>query len=230
MTGYAVGIAVFSLVGGFAFDRFSVKSTILISVAVFSAATFATGFVTNTPELFASRFVVGIGVGMFQPAGVSLLGDLFFETRGGKAVSVWATFFGVGLFTSPYTISPFLPAFRVPFEISGVLAVIILALIYLFIPATFKKVERASGTGFRGIFNRNVVLLSVSIFFFGIALFAGYIGYFSDYLINGLHFTHSSAAVIASSAGLAASYAPSPSASWPTGSGGSTWWYSHPPW
>ncbi|WP_188681708.1 MFS transporter [Thermogymnomonas acidicola] len=201
VTGYAVGIAVFSLVGGFAFDRFSVKSTILISVAVFSAATFATGFVTNTPELFASRFVVGIGVGMFQPAGVSLLGDLFFETRG-KAVSVWATFFGVGLFTSPYTISPFLPAFRVPFEISGVLAVIILALIYLFIPATFKKVERASGTGFRGIFNRNVVLLSVSIFFFGIALFAGYIGYFSDYLINGLHFTHSSAAVIASSAGL----------------------------
>ena len=55
---------------------------------------------------------------IFQPAGVALLGDIFYETRG-KAVSVWATFFSVGLFASPYLIEPFLPAFRLPFEISG---------------------------------------------------------------------------------------------------------------
>lgn len=201
VTGYAVGIAIFSLLGGFSFDRFSVKNTILISVAIFSAATFATGFVTTTPELFATRFVVGIGVGMFQPAGVALLGDLFFETRG-KAVSVWATFFGVGLFTSPYVISPFLPAFRIPFEISGILAVIILALVFLIIPATFKKVGKRPKIKISNALNYNVILLSISVFFFGIALFAGYIGYFSDYLIKGLLFKSSSAAVIASAAGL----------------------------
>lgn len=201
VTGYAVGIAVFSLLGGFSFDRFSVKNTILISVAIFSVATFATGFVTTTPELFATRFVVGIGVGMFQPAGVALLGDLFFETRG-KAVSVWATFFGVGLFTSPYVISPFLPAFKIPFEISGVLAVIILALIFLVIPSTFKKVGKREKIKLSDAFNFNIIILSISIFFFGITLFAGYIGYFSDYLIKGLGIKTSSAAVIASAAGL----------------------------
>ena len=201
VTGYAVGIAIFSLLGGFSFDRFSVKNLILISVAIFSVATFATGFVTTTPELFATRFAVGIGVGMFQPAGVAVLGDLFFETRG-KAVSVWATFFGVGLFTSPYVISPFLPAFRIPFEISGVLAIIILTLVYIFIPSTFKKIGKRPKIKISDAFNYNVILLSISIFFFGIALFAGYIGYFSDYLIKGLLFKSGSAAVIASSAGL----------------------------
>ncbi|WP_201779402.1 MFS transporter [Acidiplasma cupricumulans] len=91
LTGYAIGIAIFSLVGGYFFDRYSVKNTILLSVLIFSAFTVLTGFVTNTPELFAFRLLVGVGVGMFQPAGVALLGDIFFETRG-KAVSVWATF------------------------------------------------------------------------------------------------------------------------------------------
>ncbi|WP_393971864.1 MFS transporter [Oxyplasma meridianum] len=201
VTGYAIGIAVFSLLGGFSFDRFSVKNLIIISVAIFSAATFATGFVTTTPELFATRFAVGIGVGMFQPAGVAILGDLFFETRG-KAVSVWATFFGVGLFASPYVISPFLPAFRIPFEISGGLAVIILVLVFIFIPSTFKKIGKRPKIKISDAFNYNIILLSVSIFFFGIALFAGYLGYFSDYLIKGLLFKNSSAAVIASSAGL----------------------------
>ncbi|MCL4453279.1 MFS transporter [Ferroplasma sp.] len=200
LTGYAIGIAIFSLVGGYLFDRYSVKNTVILSVLIFSAFTIMTGFVTTTPELFIARLGVGVGVGIFQPAGVALLGDIFYETRG-KAVSVWATFFSVGLFASPYLIEPFLPAFRLPFEISGALAIIILALVIMIIPVTFKKEKPATKVKLKNVFNRNIILLSISIFFFGIALFAGYLGYFSDYLIKGLSLSDGNAAVIASMAG-----------------------------
>lgn len=200
-TGYAIGIALFSLVGGFLFDRYSVKNTVMLAVGVFSVFTVLTGFVANAAELFSFRLLVGIGVGMFQPAGIALLGDIFYETRG-RAVSVWATFFGGGLFASPYMIQPFLPAFRTPFIISGLIAAAVLLLVYLVIPGTYKKVEKRQNIGFSGIFNRNVIALAASVFFFGIALFAGYIGYYSDYLVNGLGISSGHAAVIASAAGL----------------------------
>lgn len=200
LTGYAIGIAIFSLLGGYLFDRYSVKNTVILSVVIFSAFTIMTGFVTTTPELFIARLGVGIGVGIFQPAGVALLGDIFYETRG-KAVSVWATFFSVGLFASPYLIAPFLPAFRLPFEISGALAIIILLLVILIIPVTFKKEKPTTRVKLKNVFNRNIILLSISIFFFGIALFAGYLGYFSDYLEKGLLISTGNAAVIASMAG-----------------------------
>ncbi|WP_287950086.1 MFS transporter [Acidiplasma sp.] len=200
LTGYAIGIAIFSLVGGYFFDRYSVKNTILLSVLIFSAFTVLTGFVTNTPELFAFRLLVGVGVGMFQPAGVALLGDIFFETRG-KAVSVWATFFGAGLFGGPYMISPFLPAFRIPFELSGIVSAIVLLLVLFIIPVTYKK-EKREKIKLENIFNRNTVLLAISVFFFGITLFAGYLSYYVKYLEQGLGFPTGSAAVIASMAGL----------------------------
>ena len=186
--------------GGYLFDRYSVKNTVILSVLVFSAFTIMTGFVTTTPELFIARLGVGVGVGIFQPAGVALLGDIFYETRG-RAVSVWATFFSVGLFASPYLIEPFLPAFRLPFEISGAMAIIILALVIMVIPVTFKKEKPTTKLNIRNVFNRNIILLSISVFFFGIALFAGYLGYFSDYLIKGLSISDGNAAIIASMAG-----------------------------
>ncbi|MEM0139987.1 MAG: MFS transporter [Ferroplasma sp.] len=200
LTGYAIGIAIFSLVGGFLFDRYSVKNTVILSVLIFSAFTILTGFVTTKPELFIARLGVGVGVGIFQPAGVALLGDIFYETRG-RAVSVWATFFSVGLFASPYLIEPFLPAFRLPFEISGLLAVVILVFVVMVIPVTYKKEKKTAKIKLSGVFNRNIILLSFSIFFFGIALFAGYLGYFSDYLSEGLLMPTGKAAIIASMAG-----------------------------
>jgi len=60
LTGYAIGIAIFSLVGGYLFDRYSVKNTVILSVLVFSAFTVMTGFVTTTPELFIARLGVGV--------------------------------------------------------------------------------------------------------------------------------------------------------------------------
>ncbi len=198
-TGFALGIAVFSLVGGYLFDRFSVKYTIILSVLIFTIFTVATGFANSPFTLMISRFLVGVGVGMFQPAIIALLGDIFYETRG-RAVSAFAVFFGLGLFIGPYLIAPFLPAFRIPFIISGVFSLVALVLFYLIIPKTYKKVERNS-LSFKGMFNRNVLVLSVSIFLFGITLF-GYLGYYSEFLLKVLMLRASTAANISSMGGL----------------------------
>ena len=198
-TGFALGIAIFSIVGGYLFDRFSVKYTIILSVVIFAVFTIMTGYATSPAMLFLARFLVGIGVGIFQPAIVALLGDIFFETRG-RAVSAFAVFFGAGLFAGPLLITPFLPHYQTPFVISGVAAVISLIAFYLVLPPTYKKIEKRT-VGFAGIFHRNVLILSGSIFMFGIALF-GYLGYYSDYLLKGLALAPGTAAAVASMGGL----------------------------
>lgn len=198
-TGYALGIAIFSMVGGYLFDRFSVKYTIMASVVIFAVFTVWTGYVTSPAGLFAARLGVGIGVGIFQPAIVALLGDIFFETRG-RAVSAFAVFFGLGLFIGPNLMNPFLPHYRTPFILSGLAAVVSLLLFYFVIPKTYKKPERR-GIGFSGIFHRNVAVLSVAIFLFGIALF-GFLGYYSDYLLKGIALSSAHAAEVVSMGGL----------------------------
>ncbi len=198
-TGYALGIAIFSLVGGYLFDRFSVKYTIMASVVIFALFTVWTGYVSSPAGLFLARMGVGIGVGIFQPAIVALLGDIFFETRG-RAVSAFAVFFGLGLFVGPNLMNPFLPHYRIPFILSGIGAAVALILFYLVIPRTYKKPE-SRRMGFAGIFNRNVLVLSAAIFLFGIALF-GFLGYYSDYLLKAIALPSGQAAAIVSMGGL----------------------------
>lgn len=198
-TGYALGIAIFSMLGGYLFDRTPVKYTVMASVVLFAGFTVLTGYVTSPVGLFIARLGVGLGVGVFQPAGAALLGDIFFETRG-RALSVFSVLFGLGLFVGPYLINPFLPHYRTPFIFSGIAAVISLILFQIFIPRTYKVLERQH-IKLRGMFNRNVMILSVAIFLFGITLF-GFLGYDSDYLINILHIPGGTSAGIYSMGGL----------------------------
>lgn len=160
---YAAGIAIFSIVGGYLFDRFSVKYTVMGSVAFFTLFTLLTGFVKTPTELLVVRALVGVGIGVFQPAILALMGDIFFETRG-RAVSAFAVFFGGGLLVGPYVIAPFLPHYRIPFVISAVLAVIGLIAFHIVMPPIYKKMERHQFS-LQGLLNRNVILLSLSIFF-----------------------------------------------------------------
>ncbi len=198
-TGYALGIAVFSMLGGYLFDRTPVKYTVMASIVLFAGFTVLTGYVTSPAELFIARVGVGLGVGVFQPAGAALLGDIFFETRG-RALSIFSVLFGLGLFVGPYLINPFLPHYQTPFVLSGIAALISLGLFYLFIPKTYKVLEKQK-LPLRGMFNRNVMILSAAIFLFGITLF-GFLSYYSDYLINILHVPGGASAGIYSMGGL----------------------------
>ncbi|MER0182105.1 MFS transporter, partial [Heyndrickxia faecalis] len=78
----AIGLTLFRLAGGFVFDKFAVKNTILISVSIFSVFTFLSGLSHNLTMLMIARILDGSGVGMLQPAIVAFLGDILPEKRG----------------------------------------------------------------------------------------------------------------------------------------------------
>ncbi|BAB60056.1 transporter [Thermoplasma volcanium GSS1] len=199
ISGYAAGIAIFSLVGGFMFDRFSPKSTVVYSVLLFSIFTILTGYSTNAIELVISRVLVGFGVGMFQSASVSFLGDANPETRG-AGVMVWGVLAGLGTFIAPYIILPFLPNYRIPFLISGILGFIVAAVFYFVVPPVFKKEEKLKNP-FRHVLNRYSVFPMVSMFFFGFTLL-GLLGYYSDFLSSVVGFGKTSVAIIISFLGV----------------------------
>jgi len=199
-TGYAIGLCLFSLLGGFLFNKFSVKYTILSSVALFSVFTVVSGFAGNVITLVLSRLLVGLGIGMFQPAIIALLGDIFPETRG-RTVSVFNVTYGAGIFVAPYTISPFLPHFRIPFVITGILAGFVILAFYLVIPKTHKNIEKQHSISIKGIMNKNVCVLSISNLFYGITLF-GFLAFYSEYLLKELLIHPVQAGTISAMVGL----------------------------
>ncbi len=197
LSSYAAGIAIFSFIGGYLFDKISVKLTVIIAISLFSIFSVTTGFVTNVYELFIFRFLVGAGIGTFQPVGITMLSDLFYETKG-RAVAVYASFFSLGEVAAPIIFPLFLPAFTVPFEISGVLSLIAVLLVVLFVPDVYKRKTtiKAHIKKYAELLNRNTLILLVSMFIFGIAVFAGYDTYYSSYLIHFIHLTPTIAGIV----------------------------------
>jgi MFS family permease len=200
LSAYAAGIAVFSFVGGYLFDKISVKLVLIIAILLFSVFSVLTGFVTNVYELFVFRFLVGAGIGTFQPVGITMLSDLFYSTKA-RAVGVYATFFSLGEVAAPLVFPAFLPAFRVPFEISGILSLLAIILVILFVPNVYKKEDRVK-VQLKSLINRNSIILLVSMFIFGIAVFAGFDTYYSSYLIHFIHLSSGLAGVVYAFAGI----------------------------
>ncbi|MDG6994697.1 MAG: MFS transporter [Nitrososphaerota archaeon] len=190
-SGFAVGILVFSFLGGYLFDRYSAKTAVIISVAIFSLFTALTGYVTNLTEVIIYRILVGLGAGLFQTAILSFLGDIKFSWRA-KMVGLFAIFFGVGLAVAPGVGAAFLPSFSTAFLISGVLGLISLILFLVFVPKTFKRREERKAR-LSSQMSLNLVLLMLAVFAFGIAFFA-FESYISDYLLRGLSFSAGAAA------------------------------------
>ncbi len=194
LSAYAAGIALFSFVGGFLFDKINVKIILIIAILLFSVFSVLTGFVTNIYELFIFRFLVGAGIGTFQPVGITMLSDLFYSTKA-RAVGVYASFFSLGEVAAPIVFPLFLPDFKVPFEISGIMSLIAIILVILFVPNVYKKKEKIK-VKLKEFMNRNSIILLASMFIFGIAVFAGFDTYYSSYLIHFIHLSPVVAGVV----------------------------------
>ena len=199
ISGYAAGIAIFSVIGGFLFDKVSPKITVASSIMIFSIFTITTGYSTTALEVLLSRLIVGFGVGMFQSSSIGVLGDTNPEFRG-TGTMLWGVLAGVGTTAAPYIFLPFLPAYHIPFLISGILGFIVAAVFYAIIPPVFKKEERAKNP-LRMAINRYTIFPIVAMFFFGFTLL-NILGYYSEYLITIVTFSGAQAAVLISMLGI----------------------------
>lgn len=200
-TGFSAGIAIFSVIGGFIFDKISARNGIIISLGIISAFSALTGFVSNEYELVVYRFLVGFGVGMIQPEISAFLGDMRPRERATLIASA-GVMFNLGLAIAPLVFASYstLKTFDIPFVIAGVTGLILIILTIIIVPATYKIQEKPK-KGILGNMNRSLILAAFSYFFFGIAFFA-YESYFTPYMINS-GIKESTAAVIFSLFGFA---------------------------
>jgi MFS family permease len=85
MLGFFITAPFFGYLG----DRHPRKYLMLAGVAVWSAATAATGLAQNFPELFAIRMVVGVGEAAFVTMGPSWISDLFAGVQRNTAITLF---------------------------------------------------------------------------------------------------------------------------------------------
>lgn len=200
-TGFSAGIAIFSVVGGYVFDKISARNGIIISLAVVSLFSALTGFVTNEYELVVYRFIVGFGVGMIQPEISAFLGDLRPKERA-TLIATSGVMFNLGLAVAPLIFAAYstLKTFDIPFLMAGITGLVLIAITVFVIPSTY-KIKQKPKKGIMGNMNLSLLLAAVSYFFFGIAFFA-YESYFTPYMISeGI--SEGTAAVIFSAFGFA---------------------------
>ena len=77
-------------------DRISRVNILAIGLAIWSAATFASGFALSYVQLFLARTIVGVGEAVLQPATKSMITDIFLGRRLGMALSILALGSSVG--------------------------------------------------------------------------------------------------------------------------------------
>ncbi|HEY2595464.1 MAG TPA: MFS transporter, partial [Chloroflexota bacterium] len=112
-------------------DRGLRKTVIGTGVAIWSLATWLTGFATNFAHLFISRAILGVGEASYYPAGTSLLADFFPPAVRSRAMSIWSAgsvlgiavgFAGGGIFAAHFGWRPAFFVTAVPGVILAILA------------------------------------------------------------------------------------------------------------
>ena len=169
----ATGVIIFSLFGGYLFDKISPKGAVLTGLTIFSVFSALSGQASSALELVIFRILDGIGVSIFQVSIASYLGDLFPVTRG-RMLSLYILLGGLGLFAGPFLVAPFTGNIQIPFAMAGLLGFAGVLLFLLVIPSKFREDADLKTHKFSlaALKERNVLLASISVIFFGVALFA----------------------------------------------------------
>ena len=81
---------------GYLADRTSRRNLIFTGVVIWSLGTVACGWSHDFGQLFASRFVVGLGEGALAPSAISLISDYFPPQRRGTAVALFLSGIAMG--------------------------------------------------------------------------------------------------------------------------------------
>ena len=82
-------------------DRFGRARMLQAGLVVFGLASLAAAYVDTTGQLIAARAVMGVGAAMMMPATLSIIVDVFKGKERAKAISIWASLAGIGLFLGP---------------------------------------------------------------------------------------------------------------------------------
>jgi EmrB/QacA subfamily drug resistance transporter len=101
VTGYALTLAAFLLLGGSLGDRYGRKRIFTIGVVWFAAASALCGIAPTAGLLIAARVVQGIGGALLAPASLAILQASFRPADRAKAIGAWSGLSGVAAAAGP---------------------------------------------------------------------------------------------------------------------------------
>jgi MFS transporter, AAHS family, 4-hydroxybenzoate transporter len=129
-----IGVAVGTVLGGIAGDRFGRRSALIGSVLLFGVMTLASAFVRDIDDLLLVRLIDGIGLGAAIPNGAALISEFTPLRHRSVAIAVGMVFIPVGGLLSGVLGAFVLPelGWRGLFLIAG-LAPTLLAIVFAFV-------------------------------------------------------------------------------------------------
>ncbi|GAA2508437.1 MFS transporter [Streptomyces thermolineatus] len=96
VTAYTLPFGGLMLLGGRLADALGARRTLLAGLALFTAASLATGLAADAPALLGGRVAQGVGAALVSPAALSLVTTTFRGAERTKALGVWAAVGGTG--------------------------------------------------------------------------------------------------------------------------------------
>ncbi len=101
LSGYALTFGVVLVAAGRAGDILGRGGIFILGVAVFTAASIASGLAQDATWLNVARFVQGVGSGLLSPQGVGMIQQYFRGSERGKAFGYFGTAVGVSVGIGP---------------------------------------------------------------------------------------------------------------------------------
>jgi MFS transporter, putative metabolite:H+ symporter len=123
-----IGLLIGGIIWGMMGDKRGRLSVLFGSIVLYSLANFITGYVTDTDQYAAARFVAGLGLAGELGAGITLVSELLPKNKRGVGTSLVA---GIGLFGAVFAYFTFRftdQDWRLCYKIGGVLGMLLLFL------------------------------------------------------------------------------------------------------
>lgn len=102
VTGYALALAAFILLGGVLGDRFGRRRVFVVGVVWFAVASLACGIAPTAEVLVAARVLQGVGGALLTPGSLALLQSTFEGEDRGRAIGAWSGLGGVAMAAGPF--------------------------------------------------------------------------------------------------------------------------------
>jgi len=135
---YTLLLSALLLVGGALGDHFGRRRIYATGVAIFALASVWAGLAASANQLIIARAVQGIGGALLVPGSLAIIGAFFDESERGKAFGTWSAFSALTMALGPvlggWLIDETSASWRWAFFINVPLAVIVLAIVFWYVP------------------------------------------------------------------------------------------------
>lgn len=200
-TVFTIGLGLAGIPTGYLLDRSSRKTVMIVGLLFYSVFTVLTVMSAGFADMLIYRAITGIGEGMQVAAVFAAAGNYFYRNRT-LVIGVMNVAYGIGGFIGPFfgaKLTLLTNSWHTPFYVYGFVGITCAIAAWFLLPKAFTDSKGALAETVvpenaalfshvpATLWNRNVILCSIAAGITGLTMF-GYIGLYSTFLIQQLHY------------------------------------------